>query len=174
MNQVNDDSFLLAAPANTCIDAVMRQEFDTIQKQKADAEREMKAIDARRIELEQWLRDLAVTERTLARILDLDLPNTGAPSRSEHSRRKKPDNIPSVHDMTVKILRERGEEFVEGNEIFVAIKGRWWPDATKNDVLPTLWRLATKDDRLRKEGSKYALPIREGIRDPSSLVARAS
>ena len=69
--------------------------------------------------------------------------------------------------MALIVLRERSEEFVESSEIFSAIKARWWGSATKNDVLPTLWRLAIKDNRLRKEGSRYGLPIREGMRDPT-------
>lgn len=137
----------------------MGQDLESIQKRKAEVERRLRELDVERTELEQWYRDLTVTERTLARLLEIDLPmSSNAP---EYPRRKKPDNIPSVYDMAVTVLRERADEFVEGQEILAAIKRRWWPEATNNDITPTLWRLATKDNRLRKEGTKYGLPVRE-------------
>lgn len=167
MNQVNNESSILTGPANTSIDELMGQELETVQRKMADAERELKTIDSRRVELEQWLRDLAVTERTLARMLDVDLPTSTVAGPAENSRRKKPDNIPSVYDMAVTVLRDRSDEFVDGQEIVSAIKARWWPNVTTNDILPTLWRLATKDQRLRKEGRRYGLPIRVGIKSPA-------
>jgi hypothetical protein len=139
----------------------MGQDLENVQKLKSEAEKRLRDLDVERTELEQWLRDLAVTERTLAKLLEVDLPVSSVVP--ETPRRKKPDNIPSVYDMAVTVLRERAEEFVEGQEILAAIKLRWWPDATNNDITPTLWRLATKDNRLRKEGTRYGLPVREAM-----------
>jgi hypothetical protein len=167
MNQVNNDSSILTVETNTSIDQIMRQELESVQRRIADAVGELKTLDMRRAELEQWLRDLAVTERTLARMLDVDLPTSTVSGPSENSRRKKPDSIPSVYDMAATVLRNRSDEFVDGQEIVSAIKARWWPSVTANDILPTLWRLATKDQRLRKEGRRYGLPIREGIKLPA-------
>ena len=115
-----------------------------------------KALELRKVELEQWIRDLSVTERTLARILDVDLPDVE--TRQIAMRRKKPADIPSIHEMAVSIIRDRGEA-VEAQEIIAGIRKRWWPEATNNDVSPTLWRLATKDNRLTKNGTRYGLPI---------------
>ena len=165
MNQITNESIHLLVGVDSGIHADMKRELEIIQRKKADAESELKALDTQRAELEQWLRDLSVTERTLARMLDVDLPDDTVTVLPEHSRRKKPDHIPSVYDMAVTVLREREVEFVEGHEILAGIKARWWPGATNNDILPTLWRLATKDKRLRKEGTKYALPIRAALRD---------
>lgn len=165
MNQIINESKHLLAEGDSSIHDGMKRELEIIQSKKAAAESELKALDTKRAELEQWLRDLAVTERTLARMLDVDLPDDTATPLSEHSRRKKPEHIPSVYDMAVTVLREYGVEFVEGQDIVIGIKTRWWPSATNNDILPTLWRLAIKDQRLRKEGTKYALPIRAALRD---------
>lgn len=167
MTQCNLESSHLTDVMNAGIDDYMRQELETIRRKKADAERELKEMDSRRTELEQWLRDLAVTERTLARVLDVDLPEV-TNDTSHSTRRKKPENIPTIYDMAVTILRERGDEFLEGQDIVAGIRSRWWPDVTNNDVTPTLWRLATKDKRLRKDGTKYGLPIRAAIRVPLS------
>ena len=132
-----------------------------VQRKKADVERQLKEIEHRRVELEAWLRDLVVTERTLARILDVDLPDNSqaAPQEAAPHRRRKPENTPSIFDMARIIIRDRGDEWVEGAEIVAGIRRRWWPDAESNDITPTLWRLATKDSRLRKEGTRYAMPI---------------
>jgi hypothetical protein len=166
MNHVNHDMASLTFKADAGIDDGMRQELETIQRKKADVERQLKAIEEKRTELEVWLRDLTVTERTLARLLEVDLPETSANTGASH--RRKPNNIPSVHEMAVTIIRERAEEFVEGQDIVSAIKRRWWPDATNNDIGPTLWRLATRDNKLRKEGTRYGLPIRVVVRDAST------
>lgn len=93
------------------------------------------------------------------------------PGEAVSARRKKPDNIPTIYDMAVMIIRDRGNEFVEGQEIVAGIKARWWPDVTSNDVTPTLWRLANKDQRLRKDGTKYGLPIRAAIKVPLSQAS---
>ena len=173
MIHANLESNNLTSAANTCKDGAMKRELETIQKQRADAERELKSLDTRRAELEQWLRDLVVTERTMARVLEVDLPNTVERPAATASRRKKPENIPSVYDMAQTVIRERGDEFVEGQDIVAGIKARWWPEASNNDIGPTLWRLAMKDQRLRKEGTKYGLPIRTGLLKPLSLARAA-
>lgn len=169
LGQAIIESFRLTESSDPNIRDGMRQELERIQTKKAEVEKQLREIELQRTELEQWVRDLAVTERTLARLLEVDLPEAQSVV-PEAPRRKKPDNIPSVYDMAVTTLRERAEEFVEGQEIVSAIKRRWWPEATNNDITPTLWRLATKDQRLRKEGTKYGLPVRLATRVSASTL----
>lgn len=160
LDQSNNESSPLTLVANSPSDDDMGSELEVIQRKRAEAERELKQLDQRKVELEQWLRDLSVTERTLARVLDVDLPNGRSAGSVEPTRGRKPPDIPSVFDMATTVLKERAEEFVDGQEIVAAIRLRWWPDATSGDITPSLWRLATKDKRLRKEGTKYALALR--------------
>ena len=143
----------------SCVNSsAMREELETVRRKKVEAAKELASLEERRVQLEQWVRDLTTTERTLARICDVDLPEPEV-RQTDAYKRKKPKDIPSVFDMAATIIRDRGMEFVEANDILNGIKTRWWPDATNNDISPSLWRLATKDDRLRKEGTKYALPL---------------
>ena len=158
ITHVNDDSTLLTSVCDHSKDDTMKYELDMVQSKKTEAQRELKAIDLRRVELEQWLKDLAVTERTLAQLLKVELPGASY-EQPITEKRKKPADIPSVYEMAATIIRERGTEFVDGKDIVAGINMRWWPDAKTNDISPSLWRLATKDGRLRKEGTKYALPI---------------
>lgn len=149
----------LTACANMVNPHDMTNQLKTIQEQRAEAQAELKALSQRKEEVESWLRDLSVTERTLARLLNVDLPSDAEPVSDERPRGRKPKGIPSVFVMACNAIRDSGEEWLDVSDILASIKRRHWPDATSSDISSTLWRLAEKDKRLRKQGTKYALPI---------------
>lgn len=142
-------------------DDMKRQDLDIIQKRKKAVAERLDAIDVERAALAQEMADLAVTERTMARLLDVDLPEPTANRHPKVAVRKKPDGIPTVYIMAATILREASEDgqaWMEPQEIVRAIRERWWPDADSNDINPTLWRLY-KNLKLSKKGNKYGLPL---------------
>jgi len=133
-----------------------RFELKDVQYEKAQEIERLAQLDAERTQVEQRINELAITERTLARLLSVELPEP-MPTSSDASKRKKPDGIPTIYVMAVTLLRERGVHWLEGQEIVHAIRERWWPTADNNDISPTLWRLF-KTGRLAKQGTKYGLP----------------
>lgn len=157
---LGDDSRMiqsLISQPNTFSYDAMRQELKTIQQQRAEAEQQLQSLKERVASTEAWIRDLAVTERTMAKLLDIELPETAPPPAKPRGR--KPPATPSIFRMACDAIRDSGEEWLEASEILGYIQRRHWREATANDVSPTLWRLAMKDQRLRKDGTRYALPL---------------
>lgn len=138
-------------------------DLQTIQRLKSEAADKLAHLDRERAAVEQWVSELTVTERTLARVLSVDLPEPqeDVPVAGQRSS-GKPRGIPSIYIMAATLLRDASEPWMEGQEIVKAIRDRWWPTAETNDIAPTLWRLA-KHGKLRKEATRYALPYSEGI-----------
>ncbi len=91
----------------------------------------------------------------MAEIFGITVESDADPPASK--ARGKPKDIPSIYEMAVVLFQTTGKEWLETQEIVRLIKERWWPSAQRNDIAPTLWRLQ-KDGKLRKNGSKYALP----------------
>jgi len=146
----------------TISEDMKRLDLRDIQREKAAEIQRLAEHDAERARIEQRINELSVTERTLARLMSVDLPE---PERSatETVNRKKPEGIPTIYIMAVTLLRESGVHWMEGQDFVQAIRNRWWPTADSNDITPTLWRLA-KTGKLVKNGTKYALPA--GVRGP--------
>jgi hypothetical protein len=129
-----------------------------VQRKKDAAIARLADLDRQRAEVTQEINELAITERTVARMLSVDLPEPTAPVRlPELATRKKPVGIPSIYVMTLTVLRERGAHWIEGSDLIEAIRDRWWPTAARAEIAPTLWRLS-KMNKLTKNGTKYGLP----------------
>lgn len=171
MSNVNhDDSLTVQANADSSVD--MTIQLQMIQRRKAEVVDELEQLNRRRLELEQEANDLAVTERTIARLLDVHLPDTTAVRGPDVAVRRKPRDIPSVYVMAATLLRESGKHWMEASEIIDGIRSRWWPTAEPGDISPTLWRLA-KTQKLQKTGTTYALLPGEGTY-PGSIGAADS
>jgi hypothetical protein len=133
---------------------ILRKERE-LAKRRADLERDMTA-------LAQEESELAITKRTLAKLLGVELDDEDQPEVGNAmalGRRVgggKPKGTPSIREMATTLFRGTKEEWLETQEIVRLIKIRWWPSADRNDIAPTLWRLQ-KDGWLRKDGTKYAL-----------------
>lgn len=138
-----------------------RFELKDVQREKEVEIERLARLDAERSQAEQRINELTITERTLARMLSVELPEPLKPATSDGAKRKKPDGIPTIYVMTLTLFRERGVHWLEGQEIVQAIRERWWPTADNNDISPTLWRLS-KTEKLVKAGTKYGLPA--GVR----------
>jgi hypothetical protein len=142
-------------------DMARNREFEAIQKEKALVAKKLAAIDRDRAMLEQQASELAVTERTLARILGVDLPQETGGSTSNGSKAGgKPKKLPSIYQMMLALLAEAPGGALEVQDAMRLIRERWWPSAERNDIAPTLWRLA-KTGKLKKDGTSYALPETE-------------
>ncbi len=131
-------------------------ELKDVQREKAAAIKLLGTLDRQREIVEQQINELTITERTLARLLSVELPELSGPLAPEAAKRKKPAGIPTIYMMALTLFRERGVHFMEGHEIVRAIRERWWPTADNNDISPTLWRLS-KTGKLVKNGTKYGL-----------------
>lgn len=135
---------------------IVKSRLQEVQQERADLERRL-------AENRQEESDLEVTVRTLARLYKVAAPEVG-PVVADASRRGKPSDIPTVPDMAETIMREQFDLnrklWMEQQDIVQAIRQRWWPDAETNDITPTLWRVATKQEppRFLKDGTKYAIP----------------
>lgn len=84
----------------------------------------------------------------------------------------KPDEAPTLFEMVKTIFDEwmwRGDTH-EGQKIYEEIRRRWWPDAPRNSIIPSLWRFAN-EGRIVKDGTRYGpLPKAEapGVSPPSA------
>lgn len=146
------------------------------RRQQIDAERKNLAaqIDSlRRKEtmLDQELHELTVTERTIARLHNIELPELIAPP--EKATGGKPAGIPTVLEMANAVIASEAEGrdqlFMEGNDITEAIRRRWWPTVKPSDVTPTLWR-AAKEGRIYKNGTRYARVKPDDRRSPAEIA----
>lgn len=139
----------------------MATELERVQYQKARVAERIAELGRERAALEAEASDLAITERTLAKLNQIDLPRIFSAASTGYNQqvvRKKPQGIPTIYVMVLTLFRERGEYLIEGSELVQAIKDRWWPTASNNDISPTLWRLH-KTGKLVKKGSRYAVPV---------------
>jgi hypothetical protein len=142
-------------------DDMKRHELEIVQRRKKTVLERLDSLDAEKAVLTQELGDLAVTEKTLARLLDVDLPEPSVNRHPKVAFRKKPDGIPTVYIMAATLLREAskdGQAWMEPQEIVRGIRERWWPDAESNDINPTLWRLY-KSHKFSKKDGRYGLPL---------------
>jgi hypothetical protein len=131
---------------------IIQQRRKALARERAEVERKIALID-------QEESDLAISERTLARLLGVSLDPDLEDLSQLRKRPKggKPRDIPSIHEMALVLYGDTKQEWLETQEIVRLIKQKWWPSAKRNDIAPTLWRLH-KDGKLRKDGTRYALP----------------
>ena len=118
-----------------------------------------------------------MTLKTLSRVYGLDLGERleVKQPKAAGNTSTKPEDAPTLFEMVRTILEEWEflDEPIEGQVIYDGIKKRWWPDAPRNSIIPSLWRFAS-EGRLVKDGTKYGLPSKEetpdaGTSDASSL-----
>ena len=147
---------------NYVADMKSAKELQVIGKRKKELAKLRTDLERQMYNLKQEESELAIAERTLARLLGIELePEIEDDIETLHARlngrRAKPRKTPSIHEMAASLFKETGQEWLETMDIVRLIKTRWWPSAERNDIAPTLWRLH-KDGKLRKDGPKYALP----------------
>lgn len=152
----------------------LRSRQTQIAKRRADLavrlgklRREDEALQAEHEELETTL-------RTLARVYGVELSQDleGRAGKSTGGGSTKPDDAPTLYEMVTTLMNEWDflDDLHEGQEIYDAIRKRWWPDAPRNSIIPSLWRFAN-EGRLVKEGTRYGLPPKNeapGVGAPSA------
>ena len=132
-----------------------------ITKRRSDLGSRMEKLRREDISLETESEEIATTLKTLSRIYGVeldDLPEIKA-GKITGGTSTKPDGAPTLFEMVSIILSDNSlVDYgpMEGDQIFEEIKRRWWPDAPRNSIIPSLWRFA-KEDRLIKEGTAYGL-----------------
>jgi len=145
--------------SNSDIELIKKRRSE-LDKEKSKLQAKIDEIKKQEAELNQEAVDLAVTERTLARLHNKPLPEDPHPIAKSHSG--KPKGLPTVAEMANIILREaehKGIMALETQEIVEKVREKWWPEVTSNDVAPNLWRLA-RENRLVKDETRYSRPGR--------------
>jgi len=146
-----------------------------IAKRRSDLSARMEKLRAEDEALSVEGREIATTLKTLSRVYGVeldDVPEIKA-GKSTGGLSTKPEGTPTLYEMVVDILNRYGEfsdDPVEADTIYDEIRRRWWPDAPRNSIIPSLWRFA-KEDRLIKDGTAYGLvPKKEtpGAATPSA------
>lgn len=136
----------------------LRDRRAQIAKRASDLEARAEKIAKEKAVLDQEAAAIDTTLDTLAKIYGVEVEQPENKPRSHVST--KPDNTPTMYDMVEQILLEHsllGIDFVEGQEIYEEIRKRWWPDAPRNSIIPSLHRFE-REQRLLKAGTKYGLP----------------
>lgn len=108
--------------------------------------------------------EIATTLKTLSRVygLDVDGGSEIKGGRSTGGHTTKPDGTPTLFEMVTEILEDRAlidSAPVEGDLIYEEIRRRWWPEAPRNSIIPSLWRFS-KEERLVKDGTAYGLVLK--------------
>ena len=143
-----------------------------ISKRRSDLSSRMEKLRREDEALTAEQEELATTLKTLARVYDIDLSDLDEPRSTKASG--KPEGTPTLYEMVVEILQvwELVEDQpVEGDQIFEEIRRRYWPNAPRNSIIPSLWRFA-KEGRLHKEGTTYCLP--QNDETPGAVTPDAS
>jgi hypothetical protein len=81
-----------------------------------------------------------------------------APPPDEEDSDSEGLTLPKMVFMILEEAKAAGKKGVEGSEIVTAVKTRWKPEFTAENIRPTLWRMVNRG-RLRKRGKSYYLPI---------------
>ncbi len=135
------------------------QRRSQIAKRLADLESRASKIAAEQQALSAENENIEITLQTLARF------GIGSSDHAEIKAGKvtggnssKPEDTPTLYEMVTVILREWDilDTALEGQFIYEEIKRRWWPDAPRNNIFPSLWRFAS-EGRLVKDGTRYGL-----------------
>jgi hypothetical protein len=78
---------------------------------------------------------------------------------AEEAGGAKPEGIPTVPEMIVRVLREaklHGRRGLEPKEIQAEIARLWWPGVKADAIGPTAWRMRKRGD-LSKQGDLYVI-----------------
>lgn len=138
----------------------LRDRRAQLAKRLSDLDNRATKIAREKQELEQEASAIDTTLETLAKVYGVEASTDDGPTVAKKLLSTKPENAPTMFRMVESILEENqlwGSDFIEGNAIYEAIRKRWWPDAPRNSVIPSLHRFE-KEGRLLKSGTKYGLP----------------
>jgi hypothetical protein len=140
-----------------------------VEKRRADLDARVAKIAREKAALDEEAKALETTLQTLAKVYGLDTEEGAAIKPATSS---KPEGTPTLFEMVSQILTdaaEWGDHLVEGELLYDQIKKRFWPDAPRNSIIPSLWRF-WKEGRIVKEGTKYGLLKEEtpGASTPSA------
>jgi hypothetical protein len=157
----------------------MADQLKLVRDRREAVEAEVEQLIARIAALKAELPDLLVTERTLARLAGVDVPETlsgmfANPAENEAERKPissaqlaaalngggKPTGIPTTPDMILTLLmesRRRGAGGMEPRDLTRAIARRWWPGVKSEHISPIVWRMF-KRGQLRNDNGLYSLP----------------
>lgn len=131
-----------------------------IDKRMSDLDNRAGKIAREREELQRESQNIATTLETLAKVYGIELTDEPAikAGKVTGGASTKPDDAPTLFEMVTIVLEEWSiiDDLVEAQIIYDEIKKRWWRDAPRNSIIPSLWRFA-QEDRLIKEGTKYGL-----------------
>lgn len=138
---------------------------EAIAKLETEIEKVTLEFESRLAPLTQQLADYRTAEKVWANFLKPAIPRIRPGIVVKLPASKKPDNIPTVPDMIIKVLEDVQANLLEDGitpeAILAEIRRRWWPEARSNDVGPIAWRMAVKEGRLEKIGSLYSLPTKQ-------------
>jgi hypothetical protein len=154
----------------------LRQRRAQTQKRAADLRHRLAKLEGEISALERELSAMDTTLETLAKIygISVDAEPEERSGRTASAASTKPDDAPTLFEMVSLILDDWDliDDAVEGQQIYDEIKKRWWPDAPRNSIIPSLWRFA-QEGRLIKDGTKYGLPPKKetpGVSPPSASI----
>jgi hypothetical protein len=91
-----------------------------------------------------------------AKLVIVDKP--GAPQPTQRRRPEKPAGLPSIANMIMTVVKQKGvpEEGLAPREIASFIRQAWWPEVKPRCIHGTAWGLVQKG-LLEKDGHRYRL-----------------
>jgi hypothetical protein len=149
----------------------LRARRAAVEKRITDLSNRIAKLERERSAMTEEARALDTTLETVARVYGLNLPSEDD-GRPNNNISTKPATAPTLFEMVSKIFDEWDffGDTHEGQDIYEEIKKRWWPDAPRNSIIPSLWRFAN-EGRIIKDGTKYG-PLQKdeapGVGAPSA------
>jgi hypothetical protein len=162
--------------------------LQAIHDRRAAIERALVTLDEERATLQSELGELQIAENVGVRLSKgASHPRAAPPKEKRRVARKgrrrtnpksptRPAGIPQTAAMIREALADaasRGLPGLRPEEIRDFIRAKWWPGVHVDSVAPTAWRMATKEGRLRKEGSLYSLLKNEAPAEPTAGASRS-
>jgi len=106
--------------------------------------------------LQTELEELTIAERVFVK-----LSSEGNAASQQETPVGKPEGLPAVSEMIKEALSHHlklGSPGLAPAGMLSYIRGKWWPEATSNDVGPVAWRMEQNGSLERLETGEYALP----------------
>lgn len=146
------------------------EHLEPLRLKKAQVNKRMGDLNGRRAKIDRELEALAkeaaaleTTLETLAKVYGIDpslRPEIKA-GRVTGGVSTKPEGTPTLYEMVTTIFNDWAflDDKHEAQDIYEEIRKRWWSDAPRNSIFPSLWRFAD-EGRIIKDGTKYG-PIQK-------------
>lgn len=182
-----------------CLVTMTHEHLSLITSRREAIEQEIIFLNNRIARLKAELPDLAVAERVLMNLVEMEGKSAAMVSGSfalsgtlkppdpippeppepidPQGSTRKPDGIPTMPDMILTILTDeyaKGVRGLEPREMTNIISHRWYPGVTTDSVGPIAWRMF-KRGQLRKDGALYLLPQASAaadLKNPAPVPAR--